>query len=127
VRSFEAFQLGTLILSPQTPGLEHKQVIDASMGCASHVSWERCAQAELLNGPLIAIETSPQSESLQDFVFPEKFTLILGNEEYGCREDSLAAADAIIEIPLVGRKNSLNVANAFAIVAWEISRQLREK
>jgi tRNA G18 (ribose-2'-O)-methylase SpoU len=32
-------------------------------------------------------------------------------------------ADYLVEIPLRGRKNSLNVANAYAIAAGEISRQ----
>jgi tRNA G18 (ribose-2'-O)-methylase SpoU len=61
---------------------------------------------------------------LSDFIFPASFTLILGNEEYGISNESLKLADYIVEIPLFGAKNSLNVACAFAIAASQIRRQL---
>ena len=90
--------------------------------------------------------------SLSKFHFPKGcFTLVLGNEEFGCSKQLVEAADTIVllrlcrascahrpscvprrtvtrgcaqvEIPLYGRKNSLNVANAFAVVAAEIRKQ----
>ena len=50
---------------------------------------------------------------------------VLGNEERGCSTESIKSSDAYINIPLFGKKNSLNVACAFAIIASEISRQKR--
>lgn len=69
------------------------------------------------------METAAEAIPITDFEFPETFTLVIGNEEYGCSDAILAQADYVIKIPLRGRKNSLNVANAFAIAAAEISRQ----
>ena len=92
--------------------------------------WVSCyenASFEHLPKPLIALETTDNAISLYDFIFPTVFTIALGNEEYGCSSDVLKCADIILEIPLVGRKNSLNVANTFAIVASEIQRQKRLK
>ena len=51
------------------------------------------------------------------------FTLILGNEEYGISDKVLKEVDFLIKIPMMGRKNSLNIANAFAIAAYEIRRK----
>lgn len=123
LRTVEAFALGKVHFSESTPFATHKQVQDAAMGADK---WVECFQAKTLNDlprPLIAMETAATATPLFDYTFPESFTLIVGNEEYGCSEETLASTDAIIEIPLRGRKNSLNVANAFAIAAAEIYRQ----
>lgn len=123
VRTVEAFSLGQITFSSQTPFATHKQVKDTAMGS---LEWVACVQNDdlsLLPRPIIILETSPDALSLYEFIFPSSFTLAVGNEEYGCSEEVLKAADIVIEIPLRGHKNSLNVANAFAIAASEISRQ----
>lgn len=123
LRTVEAFGLGNVHFSEKTPFANHKQVQDAAMGT---VDWVECfenADLTKLPRPIIALETSENAMSVYDYIFPENFTLVVGNEEYGCSEKTLQAADIILEIPLRGRKNSLNVANAFAIAAGEISRQ----
>lgn len=122
IRTTEALSLGHLHFSEKTPFIDNKQVQDAAMG--TH-EWVKCATSTLntLPKPVIALETSDQAISLHDFIFPDSFTLVLGNEEYGCSDETLKQTDFIIEIPLRGRKNSLNVANAFAIAAVEIQRQ----
>lgn len=123
IRTVEAFSLGSVHCSESTPGSSHKQVQDAAMGTDK---WVQCFENAVLNDlprPIIALETCESAIPFFDFIFPESFTLVVGNEEYGCSENTLKNADVIIEIPLRGRKNSLNVANAFAIAASEISRQ----
>lgn len=122
IRTTEALSLGHLHFSADTPFVDNKQVQDAAMG--TH-EWVKCSTSTLdtLPKPIVALETSPQAISLHDFIFPESFTLVVGNEEYGCSDSTLKQSDFLIEIPLRGRKNSLNVANAFAIAAVEIQRQ----
>lgn len=123
IRTCEALSLGTLYFSPQTPPIDHPQVQKTSMGTADWIKAYFCETIEELPRPLIALETTKEAVSLYDFTFPESFTLAIGNEEYGLSEKVLAAADYHIRIPLRGRKNSLNVANAFAMAAAEIQRQ----
>lgn len=123
LRTVEAFSLGSVHFSPNTPFATHKQVQDAAMGAAAWVDCHSDASLDRLPKPIFALETSDTAAPLYDFPFPEAFTLVIGNEEYGCSDDTLKKADALIEIPLRGRKNSLNVANAFSIAAAEISRQ----
>lgn len=126
IRTVEAFALGSIYFSEQTPYIDNKQVQDASMGAFQWVQCCRDKKASELPKPLIAMETSPNAISIYDFIFPERFSLAVGNEEYGCSEDVLKIADFVVEIPLRGRKNSLNVANAFAIAVSEIQRQKKE-
>ncbi len=123
LRTIEAMCIGTVYFSDSTPFIDHKQVQDTSMGTFSWIKAERGRLLSNLRKPIIVLETSPEAISLYDFIFPQSFTLVVGNEEYGCSEETIKNADYILEIPVRGRKNSLNVANAFAIVAGEICRQ----
>ncbi len=54
-----------------------------------------------------------------------KIALILGAEVDGVSSEVLALADKILEIPMSGMKESLNVTVAFGIVAYGL-RYLRE-
>jgi tRNA G18 (ribose-2'-O)-methylase SpoU len=123
IRTMEAFSLGSLYFSADTPFINNPQVKATAMGADEWVSCYKNKSLSDLPHPIIALETSEEAKSIYDFTFPETFTLVLGNEEYGCSEEALRQTDFLLEIPLRGRKNSLNVANAFAIAASEIIRQ----
>jgi len=126
IRTTEALSLGELHFSTGIAFAENKQVKDAAMGAQEWVRCHKNATINTLPAPVIAVETAYDAISINDFIFPQKpFTLAIGNEEYGCSDETLERADIVIEIPLCGRKNSLNVANAFAIIAHEIHRQRR--
>lgn len=121
IRTAEAFGIHTLIFRGITPKVTHKQVKDAAMGCDEWITALPFTDFETLPRPLIALETSPDAKPIESFPFPPSGTLLLGNEEYGLSDEALNAADEILKIELVGRKNSLNVANAFAIAAFKLS------
>lgn len=123
IRSTEAFALGSLHFSSQTPFIDNPKVIKTAMGCHHNVHCLKDTPLENLRKPIIAIETSTNAEPLHTFRFPDTFTLVVGNEEYGCSDHTLNLATHIVAIPLRGKKNSLNVANAFTCVASEITRQ----
>ncbi len=127
IRTTEALRLGTIYFSPSTPFTDNKKVNDAAMGSIPHVPCKQAHSIQDLPRPLIALETILDAPSLYDFTFPEAFTLLLGNEEYGLSQESLKEADMHIQIPLLGTKNSLNVACAYAMAAGEIYNQLGKK
>ena len=123
IRTTEAMRLGSLYFSPNMTVPDPSQLQKSAMGTQNWVSYERAESLAKLPKPLIVLETITESTPYYDFTFPDVFTLAVGNEEYGCSDELLAKADAYIHIPLFGRKNSLNVAVAFAIVAAEIRRK----
>lgn len=123
LRTAEAFALGSIYFSDGMPFIDNRQVQNTSMDACHWIPCYQGINLEKLPRPVIVMETSPIAISIHEFIFPETFTLVMGNEEYGCSDDSLRLADYIVEVPLRGRKNSLNVANAFAIAASEIQRQ----
>jgi tRNA G18 (ribose-2'-O)-methylase SpoU len=125
LRTVEAFRLGSVLFSPSTPGPEHEKVKKVSMGCHSALHVEIMDEKTLIQNkrPIVAIELTQTAQTMPHFTFPKECTLVLGNEEYGVSEHILAHCDHVVKIPLTGGKHSLNVANAFAITAYEIIRQ----
>ncbi|MEK7574341.1 MAG: TrmH family RNA methyltransferase, partial [Patescibacteria group bacterium] len=49
--------------------------------------------------------------------------LVLGNEIKGLPSAILKRSDKILEIPMKGRKESLNVSVAFGIIAFHLTNQ----
>ncbi len=127
IRTAEAFSLGELYFKGMTPLPSNKQVQDTSMGTHEWIPCHPFEDFAKLPSPVIALETSPDALLLPEFIFPKSFTLVVGNEEYGCSDETLQAADILLSIPLFGRKNSLNAANAFAIAAAKISSVRKKK
>lgn len=120
IRTTEAFRLGEIHFSAKTPFATHTKVKSAAMGSDDLVTCHENSSLDRLRRPLIALETTENAISLYDFTFPHAFSLLFGNEEYGLSQEALEAADHIVQIPLLGSKNSLNVASAFAILASTI-------
>lgn len=67
---------------------------------------------------VVAIEQSADSVSLTDFVVPEDVVYVLGSETEGLSAEVLAAVDKVVEIPMLGQKESLNVSVACGIVLY---------
>jgi TrmH family RNA methyltransferase len=55
----------------------------------------------------------------------DRVALVLGNEARGLPADVLAAMDVTVRIPMLGAVESLNVAMAGTVVAFEAARQRR--
>lgn len=123
LRTVEALGFGVVYFAEGTPFADHLQVQNCSMEAYRWVDCQRVEGLEGLPRPLIVLETGDEALSLYSYAFPEAFTLAVGNEETGCSDALLREADVILQIPMRGRKNSLNVANAFALAAGEILRQ----
>lgn len=122
LRTVEAMRIGAVYFSEQTPFIDNPKVCKTSMGSSDIVPCFANAKLEDLPKPWMAIETSPTATNVQSFIFPKKGTLILGNEEYGISDETLAKVDLFIDVPLVGIKNSINVGCAFAVVASHIRK-----
>jgi len=72
-----------------------------------------------------ALEKTSSSQSIFDYEisdFTQPTILILGNEIIGIDPDVLSECDANLHIPMVGLKNSLNVAIAFGIAVYALTK-----
>jgi 23S rRNA (guanosine2251-2'-O)-methyltransferase len=72
---------------------------------------------------LVAAEITSTSISLDQWQIswpPCPVALVMGSETDGVLPETLSLCDHIIHIPMIGIKESLNVAEAAAIMMWEI-------
>ncbi|NDD57973.1 MAG: TrmH family RNA methyltransferase [Chlamydiae bacterium] len=123
LRTVEAFRLGSVYFSSLTPFTDNPKVQKTSMGTFDKVPCYQISSLEGLPRPFIGLETADFAPPIHTFTFPSSFTLFMGNEEYGLSKTTLQEIDCFIQIPLIGSKNSLNVASAFAISASNIRQQ----
>ena len=72
-----------------------------------------------------ALETTSDSLAYTEVEYPRPVALVLGNEALGVEREVLDLCDRMIEVPVFGYKNSLNVACTAAVVVYEILRQWR--
>lgn len=73
---------------------------------------------------LVAIEQNKNSVDINHWRPEKNSILVFGNELQGCSLQVLKAADEIVEIPCLGKKGSLNVANVAGIVLAQIGLKL---
>ncbi len=71
--------------------------------------------------PLVALEQAPSGVTITDFIPPDSFVLVLGEEVDGISDDLLAKCDHIVEIPMKGQKESFNVSVAAGIALFALS------
>jgi len=67
---------------------------------------------------IIAVEQTKNSVDYKKIVVPDKVVFVFGNEVEGISEDTLSFCDVIIDIPMKGKKESLNVAVSAGIVLF---------
>lgn len=105
-------------------------VVKASAGVAFSAPVLRAATAEqgcaeLRAAGFVVFGLEAGGESLLDADLPARVALVLGNESDGLSEPVRAELDGILSIPMFGGVESLNVASAAAVAAYELLRRRR--
>jgi len=130
-RTADGAGITKIYLVGYTPCPPRKEISKVALGAELTVPWEHHAQTWRLLDKLksqgveiVALENRVEG-SLDYRDYKPKFpvALILGHELMGASAGLLKRADAIIHIPMYGRKESLNVAVAFGIAVYELNRQ----
>ena len=136
-RTADAAGLERLYLCGITPspadmlGSATKSLEKTALGAEKTVPWEKCARTadcirrlKVMGYLICAVELAPhavpyyEAACLKSNI--EKLAFIVGHEVDGVPKAILNKCDAVISIPMHGTKESLNVAVAFGIVAFEI-------
>jgi tRNA G18 (ribose-2'-O)-methylase SpoU len=132
-RTAEALGVEKLILIGTTPtpldrfGRKRKDLAKVALGAEDYLSWEYYKDMVYCPGNLkkegyevLALEQAKDSKLISDFKPTNKFALILGNEVEGIEREVLDECDHILEIPMYGNKESLNVSVAAGIALFEL-------
>ncbi len=122
-----------LVLCGITPYPPHPKLEKTSLGTIQLVPWEYKEDLVLAlknlkeqGYKILFLEIAEDSKPIQE-VKKEDFPLaiVVGNEVAGIDEKVFPWADEIVEIPLYGKKESLNVAVAYGIAIFFLIEKIR--
>jgi tRNA G18 (ribose-2'-O)-methylase SpoU len=123
-RLCDSIRAAGLFLCGCTAFPPHLKLQKTSMGTVDYVPWMRFEKTidaigylKERNVPVWAVETTSASKRYDRIEYPREIGLVFGNEALGVSGEALGLCDAIIEIPMLGFKNSINVAAACAVIA----------
>lgn len=129
-RSADVFGVSRIYLCGYTGAPPRKEISKVALGAEEWVPWESRKSAPRLIAALrrqgyriIALEATSGAVPLPKVALSGKVALVFGNEVLGVSGPSLRAADAVAAIPMLGRKESLNVSVAVGIALYELSRR----
>lgn len=137
-RTADGAGVGQIILSgysPVPPKVGALYLTDAdkaiqktALGAERTVPWKRVLSLPRLmtrlrqeGYALVALEQAPGSIDYRKYRSGGKVALIVGNEVGGVDQKILHRVDVILEIPMRGKKNSLNVSVATGIALYQIT------
>ena len=129
-RSADAARLQGLYTCGYTAHPPHPKLDKTALGTLDYIETRHFATTleavDYLRGrdvPVWALETTSQSRCYTELDYPRPLALIVGNEALGIDREVLECCDQLVEIPMYGYKNSLNVAAASAVLSFEVLRQ----
>ncbi len=130
-RTADGAGVSKIYISGYTPrpidrfGRTQSEIEKTSLGASLTVPWEdvpsiveiiKKLQSEEIK--IVAVEQMDDSIPLSSLPNYEKKAFIVGNEVDGVAKEALELADVIVEIPMLGQKESLNVSVAAGIILY---------
>ncbi|MDD2891622.1 MAG: RNA methyltransferase [Candidatus Gracilibacteria bacterium] len=117
-----------IILTGFTPTPPRKEISKTAIGAENFVAWEYyknpieyIQELKKQGYKIFVLEQTSESidfHSVSSMKY-ENICLILGNEIEGVQKELIELADYCVEIPMLGQKQSLNVATAGGICMYQ--------
>ena len=132
-RTAEGLGVAKIILVGTTPGpvdrfgRARSDFAKVSLGAEKLMEWKYVESKNLQftisnlqkdRFQILALEQNPNSKNLKEFRVKDKFALIVGSEVEGVSRAGLDICNEIIEIPMRGEKESLNVSVSTGIALF---------
>lgn len=131
-RTADAAGVSKIFLVGVTPapldrfGRTRKAIAKTALGAETYVPWEHVASFGRLAARLrregwriVGVEQDTRAKDYRDLKPRGKTLFVFGSEVNGLSRAERAACDDLIEIPMRGRKESLNVSVAAGVVLFE--------
>ena len=127
-RSAAALGVDAVLVTPRCADPLYRRAIRVSMGTVFQVPWTRIdpwpagvSQLRDIGFEVAALALTGDSIPLDEYASraPERVALVLGTEGDGLSRQTLHTVDREVRIPMAGGVDSLNVAAAAAVAAWE--------
>ncbi|MCP3981260.1 MAG: RNA methyltransferase [bacterium] len=130
-RTADACGVRRLMLCGITGCPPRNEISKTALGAEDAVAWSYHADplealaAAVDDGCVpVALETASTADCVSDVRWPDPCCLVIGNEVAGVSPALLEACERKVSIPMIGVKDSLNVAVAFGIAAFAAARDL---
>jgi tRNA G18 (ribose-2'-O)-methylase SpoU len=133
-RTADALGIDKIYLCGTTPtptdrfGRKRKDLAKVALGAEEYLDWEYFEKTEDVIKKLkkekikiIAIEQDKKSQNINKIKIAKKYAIVMGNEVDGIAKNVLDLCDVIAEIPMKGKKESLNVGVAFGIAGYVLN------
>lgn len=127
-RTADALGIDQLFLTGYTGKPPRKEISKVALGAEESVPWQHYKSLTYLVKKLksqgvrvVILEKSKNSVDYTKFKPKFPLALIVGNEVRGVSADTLKKADKIIELPMKGIKESLNVGVALGAAGYYIN------
>ncbi len=121
-RTSDCFGVEKLYLTGYTATPPRREISKTAIGAEEWIEWEQeedpikvIKQKKKDGYRIVALELTDDAINLSDYSPPEKVCLIIGHEVTGVPKDLLKLTDDTIMIPMLGKKESLNVSTAAGI------------
>jgi len=134
-RTADAVGISKIYLTGYTPrptdkfGRIQKDIAKSALGAETWIPWEyKKSLTPLINTlkkkgyKIIAIEQDKRAVDYRKIKLADKFAIIMGPEVLGLPKKILDKCDVIAEIPMHGKKESLNVSVACGVSLFRILR-----
>jgi tRNA G18 (ribose-2'-O)-methylase SpoU len=129
-RVAEATRTERIIACGYTAAPPHPKLAKTARGCDELVTCETAPDAEAAvlslkqqGYTVYGIETAERAVPFWEAHIAFPAALVLGNEALGISPAALEQCDALLCLPALGAKNSINVGNCGAVVLFECLRQ----
>lgn len=133
LRTADAVGIDKVFLVGYTPspvdrfGRPQKDVAKSALGAETRIVWESVVAIEPLlevlradGFQLLALEQTPHAVDYKTVTPSSRTALIVGNEVEGVSAAALAQVDSVLELPMRGMKESLNVSVATGIALYRL-------
>jgi tRNA G18 (ribose-2'-O)-methylase SpoU len=132
-RSADGAGLDRLIITGFTAHPPREGIKKTALGAEEHVPWEYWSRAvDALDAlrqrgyRVLGLEKTDSSVELEGLLSGDPITgpiaFAVGHEITGLSEEVLAGCDQVAHLPMLGHKDSLNVAVAFGLAAYTLRR-----
>ncbi|MFQ5823988.1 MAG: RNA methyltransferase [bacterium] len=128
-RTADGAGVSKLYLTGITGKPPHREIRKVALGAEDSIAWEYYPNSvELIerlkkdNVQIVVLEAMKESIPYDEANYRFPLCLVVGHEYNGVTKEVIQLADILIKIPMKGIKISLNVAVAFGIAVYEITK-----
>lgn len=133
-RTADACAVDKIVLVGYTPtpidrfGRKEKMIAKTALGAEETIPWEQYADIETCLNTLrkegnriVGVEQTPRSIDYREYASEGPTALVFGSEVEGLSKECIDACDVLIQIPMRGSKESLNVSVCAGIILAKVT------